>query len=180
MELHYTAPAKRLLPYPANEKAARERREEPPQGPSMNRLDDGISAQKRVRRGVIGVLERNGRYLMIRRAAGIAKGGSWCFPGGHVERGETPGRAVVRELAEELGIRVEPIARVGSVRVLDSRHILAIWRVRHVDGEFRMAPAEIAEMRWMTPAEVREIRPTLPSNEPVLEMLAAESSPLSE
>ncbi len=108
---------------------------------------------------------------MIRRAADIAKGGTWCFPGGHVERGETPARAVVRELDEELGIDVVPTERVGSLRVLDSRHILVAWRVRHVKGSFTPHPGEVAEWRWLTPKEIRDIRPTLPSNEVVLQML---------
>ena len=138
----------------------------------MTRIGEASSGRTRgVRRGVIGVLERGGKYLMVRRAATVAKGGFWCFPGGHVEGEETARRAIVRELAEELGIGVEPLERVGSVRVLDSRHILAVWRVRPVDGEFRLAPSEIAEARWMSPAEIRGIRPTLPSNERVLRML---------
>jgi ADP-ribose pyrophosphatase YjhB (NUDIX family) len=32
----------------------------------------------------------------------------WMFPGGHMERGETPEDAAVRELAEETGVEVAP------------------------------------------------------------------------
>lgn len=32
----------------------------------------------------------------------------WCFPGGHIESGETPKQAVVREVFEETGIRCKP------------------------------------------------------------------------
>jgi 8-oxo-dGTP diphosphatase len=109
---------------------------------------------------------------MVRRAAGVAKGGYWCFPGGHVERGETPRQAIQRELAEELGLEVVPTERVGSVRVLNARrYILAVWRVRLVGGELRPAQDEIAEARWLTPSEIRAIRPNLRSNFRVLEML---------
>ena len=107
---------------------------------------------------------------MIRRAPDIPKGGCWCFPGGHVESGETPRQAVKRELAEELGIEVDPIKRVGSVRI-DTSYVLAVWRVGYAGGEFRVAKREIAETRWLTPLEIREIRPSLPSNNRVLEML---------
>ncbi|MGB2986614.1 MAG: NUDIX domain-containing protein [Phycisphaerae bacterium] len=123
-------------------------------------------------RGVVGILTRGPAYLMIRRAAGIAKGGYWCFPGGHVERGETPRQAIQRELAEELGIEVTPIERIGSVRVIGAnRYVLAVWRVRHVNGTLRIAESEIAEARWLTPSQVRAIRPSLPSNDRVLQML---------
>jgi len=128
-----------------------------------------------VRRGVIGVLSRGEEYLMIRRAAGVAKEGCWCFPGGHVERGETPRQAVRRELFEELGIEVAPVERVGAVRVPESRHILAIWRVEHVGGKFHLAEKEIAEIRWLAPAEIKIVEPGLPSNDRVLSLLAARS-----
>lgn len=128
------------------------------------------AARGRVRRGVIGIISRGSSYLLIRRASGIARGGCWCFPGGHIEFGETSRHAVRRELAEELGIDVLPIERVGAVRV-DLRYVLAVWRVQHAGGGFRIAESEIAETRWLTPRQIREIRPSLPSNNRVLEML---------
>ena len=91
--------------------------------------DHGTTTNHRVRRGVIGILDRGQEYLMIRRAEGVTKAGCWCFPGGHVERGETPRQAVGRELYEELGIQVRTTHRLGAVRVMDSRHILVVWRV---------------------------------------------------
>lgn len=88
-----------------------------------------------------------------------------------MEPGETPRQAVRRELAEELGIDVDPLRRVGSVRVMDSRHILAVWRVRHVGGEFRPAEDEISAFAWLSAKAIRAVRPTLPSNETVLSLL---------
>ncbi len=148
------------------------------EGLDTNRLTMGEAdrhthaARPRVRRGVIGIISRGSSYLLIRRASGIAWGGCWCFPGGHVEFGETSRHAVRRELAEELGIDVLPIERVGSVRV-DLIYVLAIWRVRHTGDTFRIAESEVAEARWLTPRQIREIRPSLPSNDRVLEMLGA-------
>lgn len=124
-----------------------------------------------VRRGVIAIIDSGSRLLLIRRAAGVVKGGCWCFPGGHVEAGETPRRAIRRELMEELGVEVEPTRRVGSVRLPSQGYVLAVWRVRLVDSELRPDAREVAEVRWVTPAEIRAIQPGLPSNARVLEML---------
>ncbi len=136
-----------------------------------NALGDAAHRETPVRRGVIGVVEHGGLLLMIRRAEGVPKGGAWCFPGGHVEPGERPGQAVVRELREELGIDVAPTDRVGAVHVLDSRHVLAIWRVNHLDGEIQPAPEEVAEVAWMTPRDIRSLTNGLPSNDRVLTLL---------
>ena len=124
-----------------------------------------------VRRGVIGVASRGDELLLIQRALGVPKGGAWCFPGGHVERGETPRVAVQREFLEELGLEVEPTSRVGAVRVLDSRHVLAIWRVNVIGGVLRPDAREIADIGWLSPAQIRALKIGLPSNEPVLQLL---------
>ncbi len=54
---------------------------------------------------VAGALERgDGRWLMHLRPQGKHHAGLWEFPGGKVDAGEMPAAALVRELAEELGI----------------------------------------------------------------------------
>ncbi len=49
---------------------------------------------------------QEGRYLLARRLPQAHLGGLWEFPGGGVEDGELPEAALVRELEEELGVRV--------------------------------------------------------------------------
>ena len=52
----------------------------------------------------VALIDRDGRVLLAQRPAGKAMAGLWEFPGGKVEPGETPEAALIRELAEELGI----------------------------------------------------------------------------
>lgn len=133
-------------------------------------MDEQLT-KRRIRRGVIGILERDFQYLMVQRSVHVSLPGAWCFPGGHIEPGENPRRAIIRELFEELGILVEPTIRLGSVRVLNSSYVLAVWRAKHVAGEFRPAEKEISAVRWVPIEEVAAIEPGMASNALVVQLL---------
>ncbi len=49
------------------------------------------------------VVEKDGRFLLIRKARGRADAGDWAFPGGHVDEGESLLDAMKRETMEEIG-----------------------------------------------------------------------------
>ena len=52
------------------------------------------------------LIDADGRVLLAKRPPGRPLAGLWEFPGGKVEAGETPEAALIRELDEELGIKV--------------------------------------------------------------------------
>jgi 8-oxo-dGTP diphosphatase len=54
----------------------------------------------------VALVDADGRVLLAQRPAGKPLAGFWEFPGGKVNPGETPETALIRELAEELGIDV--------------------------------------------------------------------------
>ncbi|MBR0679983.1 GNAT family N-acetyltransferase [Roseomonas eburnea] len=54
----------------------------------------------------VGLIDADNRVLLARRPEGKPLAGLWEFPGGKVHPGETPERALIRELKEELGIDV--------------------------------------------------------------------------
>jgi len=60
------------------------------------------------------VHDDRGRLLLIRRGQEPGRG-LWSLPGGRVEPGETDHQAIVREVAEETGLRVRPGRLVGRV-----------------------------------------------------------------
>jgi 8-oxo-dGTP diphosphatase len=62
------------------------------------------------------VLRGDGAVLLVRRATPPALG-TWTLPGGKVETGETVEEAVVREVAEETGLRVTPGAIVETIEL---------------------------------------------------------------
>jgi 8-oxo-dGTP diphosphatase len=56
----------------------------------------------------LALFDRSRRLLLQQRPPGKRHAGLWEFPGGKVESGETPRAALVREIAEELAIRLDP------------------------------------------------------------------------
>ena len=52
------------------------------------------------------IIVRDGKTLLLMRAVGW-KTGHWGPPGGHIDQGETPEQAAVRETFEESGLRIK-------------------------------------------------------------------------
>ncbi|MCG8400355.1 MAG: 8-oxo-dGTP diphosphatase MutT [Firmicutes bacterium] len=98
------------------------------------------------------------RVLITRRPAGTVYADYWEFPGGKVETGETIEQAVVRELAEELDIEVEPVAALEVVEhVYPHGHVVLHPRVcRLVAGEPRNLG--VVEHCWVGVGELEESR----------------------
>jgi 8-oxo-dGTP diphosphatase len=121
---------------------------------------DGTAIQE----GVVVVVVRAGRFLMIRRAEGILAGGAWCFVGGGIEPGETQAEAVRREFFEEVGGVVQPFRKIWEYCRGDGK-LLLHWWLASLDGEaLRLNPAEVAECRWCTPEEISRLPDVLGSN----------------
>jgi 8-oxo-dGTP diphosphatase len=107
-------------------------------------------------RVVAAVVWRDGRMLFTRRPPGGPLGLQWEMPGGKIEPGETPDAALVRELAEELGVvahahetlAVEQHDYAHGTRV-DVHFIRATF-----EGEPRPASEAVHELRWWAPQEV--------------------------
>ena len=107
---------------------------------------------------VAGALMRgDGRFLMQRRPAHKHHGGLWEFPGGKVERDETPANSLIRELAEELEIAVPPSALQPFAFAQDDETghgkplVILLYSVASWGGEPRST--EGAEVRWISHEE---------------------------
>ncbi|HKZ62919.1 MAG TPA: NUDIX domain-containing protein [Thermoplasmata archaeon] len=106
------------------------------------------------------VIDASGRVLLLR----TADEGIWCFPKGHIERGETAEDAARREIAEECGLAVEIGDRIAEVAYsfywppedvnYDKRVVYFLAHPR--DGDVRLEDRFDA-WRWATPARARRM-----------------------
>lgn len=100
---------------------------------------------------VAGIVWRNAEVLVAQRPPGKHLAGLWEFPGGKIEPGESPERALRREIEEELGILVEVIAlRRDVTHAYPERTVrLRFYDCRFVGGEARNLG--VADHRWLAP-----------------------------
>lgn len=122
---------------------------------------------------VAGMIVRSGRLLIARRPQGTHMAGKWEFPGGKIERGETPEAALERELFEELGVRT----RTGRIyhavchSYPEKDVLLLFYRSQLLEGE--LCAIEEAEIRWISKENLRDFD-WAQADRPVVELLEKE------
>lgn len=114
--------------------------------------------------------------LLTRRAAGLGShGGQWALPGGRIDAGETAEEAALREMAEEVGLRLDPGAVLGRLDDFTSRSGFVITPVVVWAGTARgLVPnaGEVASIHRIPLTEF--MRP----DAPMLETLAGSEHPV--
>ena len=109
------------------------------------------------RRGVVGIIERSGRFLVIRRSKSVIAPLLLALPGGGIEPGETKPQALIREFTEELGVACEPIEEVLE-SITPWGVYLSWWTARYSDDQIaRLSPSkrEVAEIVWLSLSEIK-------------------------
>jgi 8-oxo-dGTP diphosphatase len=137
------------------------------------------SAPRAVRRGVVAVVIRDARFLMIRRSASVVAPGALCFAGGGIESGETESDAVVREFREELGVELNPLHRVWTSTT--RWQVELAWWLGDLQASSVLSPnpLEVASVHWFHADEALIVPELLASNRAFFEALARQEIALS-
>jgi 8-oxo-dGTP diphosphatase len=109
------------------------------------------------------------RVLAAQRRGPGPDGGGWELPGGKCHPGEPLEAAAVREIDEELGCTVRVTGRLDRVEPIRPGLTLEVVLAELVGGE--PVPFEHAELRWLGPDELEQVR-WLPADVPFLAELS--------
>ena len=113
----------------------------------------------------------NTEFLLAQRPHGKVYSGYWEFPGGKVEPGESLREALLREIQEELGVKIECAWPWLSCEFTypHARVRLKFFRVTSWHGE--ISPIEHSGFVWIKIGDSAPVSPVLPANGPILRAL---------
>ena len=116
--------------------------------------------------------------ILTRRAASLrGHAGQWALPGGRMDAGETPEQTALRELQEEIGLRLHASEVLGRLDTFVTRSGYAItpvvmWAGDQASQPLRPNPAEVASIHRIP------IQEFLRADSPMLEPLAGSEHPV--
>lgn len=115
------------------------------------------------------LIDADNRVLVTQRPEGKQLAGLWEFPGGKLEAGERPEPALIRELAEELGIAVKedclaPLT-FASYAYPEFHLLMPLYICRRWQGT--VVSREGQALKWVRPGKLRDLAMP-PADEPLI------------
>ncbi|HET9268882.1 MAG TPA: NUDIX domain-containing protein [Vicinamibacterales bacterium] len=98
------------------------------------------------------VVQRDGEVLLVRQSPGHSLAGQWTIPWGHVDAGESPMAAALREVLEEGGVEatVEGLLGVQELPAPLQGGVGLVYLCRHAGGDLRPRDRETDASRYVS------------------------------
>ncbi|AHM60009.1 NUDIX hydrolase [Flammeovirgaceae bacterium 311] len=124
------------------------------------------------------IIEQGEQVLVTQRGYHKAEAGLWEFPGGKLNKGESPHDCIVREIAEELHLQVAPYQLLQAVEYhYPDKSIRLIPLICRLTGG-RLTLTEHAAYQWLAPQALHPLQwcpPDVPVLEQYLQWLSQQS-----
>ncbi|KXT81501.1 Mutator mutT protein (7,8-dihydro-8-oxoguanine-triphosphatase) [Streptococcus sp. DD11] len=126
---------------------------------------------KKIIQVVATAIEKDGKFFCAQRPEGKSLGGYWEFPGGKLEEGESPERALVREIQEELNSTIEILSYINEAAYdYDfGTVIMKTYHARLISGNLELL--EHQNSTWLAPNELKTLN-WAPVDRPAVEILS--------
>ncbi len=105
-------------------------------------------------RVVAAIIRRDGRFLITRRPANVHLAGLWEFPGGKVEADESLESALIREISEELGVKIHVGHEYFHVEHHYAERSVQLYFFDCVIVSGEPEPLHVADLRWVAPDDL--------------------------
>jgi len=117
----------------------------------------------------VALIDADDRVLIAQRPEGKALAGLWEFPGGKIDAGERPEAALIRELAEELGIAVKEACLApltfASYAYPEFHLLMPLYVCRRWEGFVQSREGQA--LKWVRAKDLRQY-PMPPADEPLI------------
>lgn len=120
---------------------------------------------------VAAILQKEDKILIARKKQGKPLAGYFEFPGGKIEEGETPEESLIRELMEEMNIKIAVKEYIGeSVYDYGNNKVISLlgYTAEIIDGEIKLSDHDIYE--WVTLEQINNYK-IAPADIPLINKL---------
>ena len=108
---------------------------------------------------VAAILQKEDKILIARKKQGKPLAGYFEFPGGKIEEGETPEESLIRELMEEMNIKIAVKEYIGeSIYDYGNDKVISLlgYTAEIIDGEIKLSDHDIYE--WVTLEQINNYK----------------------
>lgn len=117
-----------------------------------------------MQQSVVGIVRKDGKFLLGLRVPGGDVGGLWEFPGGKCEEGETHQEALVREYGEELAVSISVGRFIAQKHFKNGRRSFDLFAYEVVISENRRILSSVhSKLQWFSIDELQHL-PIVPSD----------------
>lgn len=120
---------------------------------------------------VAAILQKEDKILIARKKQGKPLAGYFEFPGGKIEEGETPEESLIRELMEEMNIKIAVKEYIGeSIYDYGNDKVISLlgYTAEIIDGEIKLSDHDRYE--WVTLEQINNYK-IAPADIPLINRL---------